>query len=102
MLNEMTKKAVLDSQDYVDLEDIYGTHHYKPLDVVLDRGEGVWVFDVEGKKYLDCLSAYSAVSQPWGSGWRFSHPGRFSSTVTLHKTCVPPNLARTEPSAYWL
>ncbi len=63
MLNETLKTAALSSQDYIELEDIYGTHHYKPLDVVLDKGEGVWVYDVEGKKYLDCLSAYSAVSQ---------------------------------------
>ncbi len=40
-----------------------GAHNYKPLDVVLTRGEGVWVWDVEGKRYLDCLSAYSAVNQ---------------------------------------
>jgi ornithine--oxo-acid transaminase len=63
MLNETIKTAALSSQDYIELEDVYGTHHYKPLDVVLDKGDGVWVYDVEGKKYLDCLSAYSAVSQ---------------------------------------
>ena len=63
MLNETTKTTALSSQDYIELEDVYGTHHYKPLDVVLDKGDGVWVYDVEGKKYLDCLSAYSAVSQ---------------------------------------
>ena len=50
-------------QDYINLEDELGAHNYKPLDVVLNRGEGVWVWDVEGKKYLDCLSAYSAVNQ---------------------------------------
>ena len=41
----------------------YGAHNYKPLDVVLTKGEGVWVWDVDGKKYLDCLAAYSAVNQ---------------------------------------
>jgi len=51
------------NQDYVNMEDVYGAHNYKPLDVVLNRGEGVWVWDVEGNKYLDCLSAYSAVNQ---------------------------------------
>lgn len=51
------------NQDYIDLEDRYGAHNYKPLDVVLTRGEGVWVYDVEGKRYLDCLSAYSALNQ---------------------------------------
>ncbi len=40
-----------------------GAHNYKPLDVVLSRGEGVWLWDTEGKRYLDCLSAYSAVNQ---------------------------------------
>jgi ornithine--oxo-acid transaminase len=51
------------NQDYIDLEDRYGAHNYKPLNVVLTRGEGVWVYDVEGKRYLDCLSAYSALNQ---------------------------------------
>lgn len=51
------------SQDFIHLEDQYGAHNYKPLDVVIERGQGVWVFDTEGNKYLDCLSAYSAVSQ---------------------------------------
>jgi len=49
--------------DYIDLERTYATHTYTPLNVVLSRGEGVWVWDVEGKKYLDCLSAYSALNQ---------------------------------------
>jgi ornithine--oxo-acid transaminase len=47
----------------VALEARYGATNYKPLDVVLQRGEGVWVWDVEGRRYLDCLSAYSAVNQ---------------------------------------
>ena len=51
------------NQDYINMEDVYGAHNYKPLDVVLNRGEGVWVWDVEGNKYLDCLSAYSAINQ---------------------------------------
>jgi len=50
-------------QQYINLEDEFGAHNYKPLDVVLSRGEGVWVWDVDGNKYLDCLSAYSAVNQ---------------------------------------
>lgn len=49
--------------DYIDLERAYATNTYTPLEVVLSRGEGVWVWDVEGKKYLDCLSAYSALNQ---------------------------------------
>ena len=51
------------SQYFINLEDKYGAHNYLPLDVVLTRGDGVWVYDVDGNKYLDCLSAYSAVSQ---------------------------------------
>ncbi len=51
------------AQDYIALERQYGANNYHPLDVVLTRGEGVWVWDVEGNKYLDCLSAYSAVNQ---------------------------------------
>src|SRR5512138_3750699 len=53
----------MNSQDYIEYEHIYGANNYHPLDVVLTRGEGVWVYDVEGKKYLDCLSAYSALNQ---------------------------------------
>ena len=51
------------TQDYIDLENQYGANNYAPLDVVLTKGEGVWVEDVDGKRYLDCLSAYSAVNQ---------------------------------------
>lgn len=49
--------------DYIEIEDRLGANNYKPLDVVIERGQGVWVWDVEGKKYMDCLSAYSAVNQ---------------------------------------
>jgi ornithine--oxo-acid transaminase len=49
--------------DYIGLEDQYGAHNYHPLDVVLERGHGVWVWDVDGRRYLDCLAAYSAVNQ---------------------------------------
>ena len=50
-------------QHYIELEEKFGAHNYKPLDVVLSRGQGVWVWDVNGDKYLDCLSSYSAVNQ---------------------------------------
>ncbi|MCG6893652.1 MAG: ornithine--oxo-acid transaminase [Desulfobacteraceae bacterium] len=53
----------MDQTEYIRLEEIYGANNYKPLDAVLQRGEGVWVWDVEGNRYLDCLSAYSAVNQ---------------------------------------
>ena len=51
------------SKDYIKLEDKHGAHNYHPIDVVIDKGKGVWVWDVEGRKYLDFLSAYSAVNQ---------------------------------------
>jgi ornithine--oxo-acid transaminase len=53
----------LRTQDYVELEELYGAHNYHPLDVVITHAKGVWVYDVEGRKYLDCLAAYSAVNQ---------------------------------------
>ncbi|MGB8911052.1 MAG: ornithine--oxo-acid transaminase [Candidatus Sulfotelmatobacter sp.] len=53
----------LRTHDYIELENRYGAHNYHPLELVLERAEGVWVYDVEGKRYLDCLAAYSAVNQ---------------------------------------
>jgi len=53
----------LSSQEAIALEDKYGAHNYHPLPVVLSRGEGVYVWDAEGKRYYDFLSAYSAVNQ---------------------------------------
>ncbi|OEU64950.1 MAG: ornithine--oxo-acid transaminase [Desulfovibrio sp. S3730MH75] len=49
--------------EYIELENKFGANNYKPLDVIIEKGEGVWVWDVDGKKYMDCLSAYSAVNQ---------------------------------------
>lgn len=48
---------------YVDLDEEYGAHNYSPLDLVVERAEGVWLYDVDGRRYLDCISAYSAVNQ---------------------------------------
>jgi ornithine--oxo-acid transaminase len=53
----------MQSDRYILLEDEYGAHNYKPLDVVIESGRGVWVRDVDGNRYMDCLSAYSAVNQ---------------------------------------
>ena len=55
--------TIKNSKDFIDLENQYGAHNYHPLPVVLEKGEGVFVWDVEGKKYYDFLSAYSAVNQ---------------------------------------
>ena len=56
-------RAYSASQDYITAEKDYGASNYKPLDVVLSRGEGVYVWDVEGNRYLDCLAGYSAINQ---------------------------------------
>jgi ornithine--oxo-acid transaminase len=53
----------MDSQEYIEMEERYGAHNYHPLDVILTRGEGVWVYDIDGNRYLDCLSSYSALNQ---------------------------------------
>lgn len=59
----METKVLTRSQELIDLEDKYGAHNYHPLPVVLEKGDGVFLWDVEGKKYFDFLSAYSAVNQ---------------------------------------
>lgn len=53
----------MNSETFIELDETYSAHNYHPLDVVIQRAEGVWVYDVDGRKYLDCLSAYSAVNQ---------------------------------------
>jgi ornithine--oxo-acid transaminase len=56
-------EATLKTEDFIALEERFGAHNYHPLDVVVSRAQGVWVWDVEGRKYLDFLAAYSAVNQ---------------------------------------
>lgn len=53
----------MNSREFIRLDDAYSANNYHPLDVVIERAEGVWVYDVEGNRYLDCLSAYSALNQ---------------------------------------
>jgi len=60
---EKTSKGTMESQTYINIAQQYGANNYHPLDVVISRGEGVWVYDVDGNRYLDCLSAYSALNQ---------------------------------------
>ena len=62
-MTTLTHETSALSQSYIDREDRYGAHNYHPVPVVLERGEGVFLWDVEGKKYFDFLSAYSAVNQ---------------------------------------
>jgi ornithine--oxo-acid transaminase len=59
---EAIEETVL-TGEFIRLEEKYGAHNYHPLDVVIDRAEGVWVYDVDGNRYLDCLASYSAVNQ---------------------------------------
>ncbi len=59
----LTEEQLLSAEELIALEDAYGAHNYLPLDVVIERAEGVWVYGVDGKRYLDCLAAYSAVNQ---------------------------------------
>ena len=68
------------THDYLQLEDRFSAHNYHPLDVVLERGEGVWVWDVDGKKYLDFLAAYGAVNQG------HNHPRILAAMVEQAKT----------------
>jgi ornithine--oxo-acid transaminase len=67
-------------EEYISLEQRLGAHNYRPLDVVLNRGQGVWVWDIDGNKYLDCLAAYSAVNQG------HCHPKIFQTMVEQAKT----------------
>jgi ornithine--oxo-acid transaminase len=59
----METKDSLNAKALIEIEEALGAHNYHPLDVVCTRGEGVWLYDVEGNRYLDCLSSYSAVNQ---------------------------------------
>ncbi len=53
----------MNTQEIIRIEEQYGAHNYHPLDVVIEKAKGIWVWDVDGKKYMDCLAAYSAVNQ---------------------------------------
>ena len=63
MHSGLVEEEHLRTREFIELENQYGAHNYHPLDVVIERAEGVWVYDVEGNRYLDCLAAYSAVNQ---------------------------------------
>ena len=59
----MNTSSIISNQYFIELEEKYGAHNYHPLPVVLSKGKGVFVWDAEGKKYYDFLSAYSALNQ---------------------------------------
>ena len=73
----------VNSQEYITLDERYAAHTYHPIEVVIERGEGAWVYDVEGRRYLDCLSAYSAVNQG------HCHPRILeAATAQMHKVTL--------------
>ena len=79
------------TQDYVELENTYGAHNYHPLDVVIERAEDVWVWDTDGKRYLDCLAAYSAVNQG------HCHPKILEALITqAHRVTLTSRAFRNE------
>jgi ornithine--oxo-acid transaminase len=63
MADSPTSTVSSKTQEHLTLDETYGAHNYHPLPVVIERGQGIWVWDVDGRKYMDCLSAYSAVNQ---------------------------------------
>jgi len=71
------------TQEFIELEENYGAHNYHPLDVVIERAQGCWVYDVDGNKYLDCLAAYSAVNQG------HCHPKILEAMIAqAHRVCT--------------
>ena len=92
-------EQALSSQELISFEDQYGAHNYHPLDIVIERAEGSWVYDVEGRGYLDLLSAYSAVnpgalpsrdSRRHAAAGQACHPdlARFSERPAAANWCV--------------
>jgi len=81
----------MNSQHFIELDETYSAHNYHPLDVVIERAEGVWVHDVNGKKYLDCLAAYSAVNQG------HCHPRIVDAAVSqIHKVTLTSRAFRND------
>jgi ornithine--oxo-acid transaminase len=81
----------MDSKHFIELDETYGAHNYHPLDVVIEKAEGVWVYDVDGNKYLDCLSAYSAVNQG------HCHPAILqAATEQMHKVTLTSRAFRND------
>lgn len=79
------------SQLFIELDEAYSAHNYHPLDVVIERAEGVWVHDVDGKKYLDCLAAYSAVNQG------HCHPKIMAAAIEqMHKVTLTSRAFRND------
>ena len=79
------------STELIELEERYGAHNYFPLDVIIERAEGSWVYDVEGKRYLDFLAAYSAVNQG------HCHPAILGAMCRQAEACWPSWLSPPRP-----
>lgn len=81
----------MNSTTFIELDETYSAHNYHPLDVVIERAEGVWVYDVEGNKYLDCLAAYSAVNQG------HCHPAILAAAVAqMHRVTLTSRAFRND------
>ena len=85
----------MNSREYIELEELHGANNYLPLDVVIDHAEGVWVTDVEGNRYLDCLSAYSALNQGHVHPKILNALIEQASQVTLNFSCFSQYPAST-------
>ena len=82
------------TEELIELENQYGAHNYHPLDVVIERAQGVWVYDIEGNRYLDCLASYSAVNQG------HCHPRILQTLVDqAHKVTLTSRAFRNESAA---
>lgn len=87
----------MSSQQFIELDETYSAHNYHPLDVVIERGEGTWVYDVDGKKYLDCLAAYSAVNQG------HCHPKIMQAAIEqMHKVTLTSRAFRNDQMGLFL
>lgn len=81
----------MDSNYFIELDEQYSAHNYHPLDVVIEKAEGVWVYDVDGRKYLDCLAAYSAVNQG------HCHPAILDAAINqMHKVTLTSRAFRND------
>ena len=87
----------MDAKYFVEIEEAYSARNYHPLDVVITEAEGVWVFDIEGNKYLDCLSCYSAVNQ----GHR--HPAILAAALDqMHRLTLTSRAFRNDQMGLFL
>ncbi|HUN22974.1 MAG TPA: ornithine--oxo-acid transaminase [Anaerolineales bacterium] len=93
----MTSQLPTTPSEFIALDETYSAHNYHPLDVVISRAEGIWLYDVNGKRYLDCLSAYSAVNQG------HCHPAIVQALVAqAHKVTITSRAFRNDQMGLFL